>query len=69
METAQSLSLIACLTDLNVSHFECLISLCDGLIVTGLILNDTWRSFLAQGISGNKCREFPKSVPIPLPVC
>ena len=44
-----------------------LVSLCNGLIKTGLILNETFRSFLAQGISGNKSREFPDSVPFHCP--
>ena len=44
------------------------VSLSIGSVDISLWLNVTFRSYLGREISGNKSREFPDSVPFPLPV-
>ena len=62
METAQSLTSIDCL------HFEWFFPLYIDSTEKDLLQDVTFHSFWQQEIAGNKNREFPDLVPIPLPI-
>ena len=69
METAQSLTIIDCHTDLTVSIFKgCFFIYYIDLVKKDLLLEVTFHSFLVLEIAGNKSQEFPDPVPFPLPI-